>query len=271
MKILIPFFLLPCLLLAQEDISTPFSIGNIHQIQSDILGESRTINVYLPDGYDRDSSRYPVIYLLDGSANEDFIHIAGLVQFGTFPWVHMLPPTILVGIANTDRKRDFSYPTSIEKDKENFPSQGGSASFIRFIEEELQPYVEQTYRSNQVKTLIGQSLGGLLSAEILLKKPDLFSHYIIVSPSLWWDNESLLQEETQWLHQEREQAIQVYLAVGKEGEIMERDARQLAEKLQAGNEKAIQLHFDYLEDLNHANILHQATYHGFEKLFGKKE
>ncbi|RZJ28106.1 MAG: alpha/beta hydrolase, partial [Flavobacterium sp.] len=60
--------------------SKPFVLGNIEQIDSRELSEKRTINIYLPEGYQSgDSTKYPVIYLLDGSADEDFIHIAGLV------------------------------------------------------------------------------------------------------------------------------------------------------------------------------------------------
>ena len=82
-----------------------FSIGKIETIQSKVLDEERTINVYLPDGYSPDSARfYPVIYLLDGSANEDFIHVSGLVQF--LQMIGSIPPAIVVGIANVDRKRD---------------------------------------------------------------------------------------------------------------------------------------------------------------------
>ncbi|MGO8056281.1 alpha/beta hydrolase-fold protein, partial [Rhizobium leguminosarum] len=57
-------------------------MGQIDKIQSIELSETRILNIYLPDGYSPDSSTtYPVIYLLDGSANEDFIHIVGIVQF----------------------------------------------------------------------------------------------------------------------------------------------------------------------------------------------
>ncbi|MEM7374777.1 MAG: alpha/beta hydrolase-fold protein [Bacteroidota bacterium] len=272
MKFLLTFFLLPCLVFGQTDSSSPFSIGEVLNLKSSILSENRTLNVYLPYGYGEDSSRsYPVIYLLDGSANEDFIHIAGLVQFGNFPWVALLPPSILVGIANTDRKRDFTYPTKIEKDKQSFPSQGGSAAFIQYLEQEVQPLIEQTYQTTSTKTLIGQSLGGLLGTEILLKHPQLFTHYIIVSPSLWWDNESLLTADIGWLTQSQENPVGVYLAVGKEGEIMERDTKQLADLLEAGNGQSLHLHFDYLKELNHGNILHQAVYRAFDHLFGKSD
>ena len=64
------------------------------------------------------------------------------------------------------------------------------------IEKELQPYIETKYKTNNDKTIIGQSLGGLFATEVLLKKPTLFNKYIIISPSLWWDNGSLLNQNS---------------------------------------------------------------------------
>src|SRR5579872_720875 len=170
---------------------TVFTLGVVDKIQSVELGESRILNIYLPDGYFPDSSTtYPVIYLLDGSDDEDFIHVVGIVQF--LNMIEVMPESIVVGIANVDRRRDFTFPTMIEKDKKAYPTTGSSVRFISFIEKELQPYIQHKYKASDNRTIIGQSLGGLLATEILLKKPSLFDNYIIVSPSLWWNNESIL-------------------------------------------------------------------------------
>ena len=255
----------------QKRTPTPFILGQIDSIQSVELKETRTINIYLPEGYSPDSATmYPVIYLLDGSADEDFIHIAGLVQFANFPWVDMLPKSIVVGIANVDRKKDFTYPTTIEKDKKDYPTTGSSAKFIAFIEKELQPFIQQHYKTNAVKTIIGQSLGGLLATEILFKKPGLFTNYIIVSPSLWWDNESLLSKEPAILKQSFTQPISIYVAVGKEGAVMEGDSKKLIEILKKKNAKNLKVYFQYLPDENHATILHWAVYKAFQYLNPKK-
>ncbi len=70
----------------------PFVLGRINRIQSTVLDEERILNIYLPEGYNgADTTNYPVVYLLDGSADEDFIHIAGLLQFVNFPWVNIYP------------------------------------------------------------------------------------------------------------------------------------------------------------------------------------
>ena len=251
--------------------TTPFVLGIIDTIQSVELNEKRVLNIYLPEGYSPDSlTTYPVIYLLDGSANEDFIHIAGLVQFTNFPWVNTLPKSIVVGIANVDRRRDFTYPTTLAKDKEDFPTTGGSAKFISFIEKELQPYIERNYKTTPTKMLIGQSLGGLLATEILFEKPTLFSQYIIVSPSLWWDNESLLSVPPKIKAPGFQQNTFVYVAVGKEGKRMENDARKLVALLKANNPKYLRVHFEYFNDKSHADIFHQAVYNAFLSLKEKQ-
>jgi hypothetical protein len=256
----------------------PFILGQVAELGSKELGEKRILNIYLPEGYDiNDSISYPVVYLLDGSADEDFIHIVGLYQFNNFPWVDRVPKSIIVGIANTDRRRDFTYPTSVAADKKDFPTTGGSENFISFIENELQPYIQKNYKTNFSKTIIGQSFGGLLATEILLKKPALFSRYIIISPSIWWDNGSLLRQPSDILSAEFTQQISVYIAVGKEGltpgqtnRAMEVDANLLAEKLQTTKSKTIHIDFEYLPTEDHATITHQAVFNALRLLYPYK-
>src|SRR5690554_2777595 len=115
--------------LAQQPLEkVPLSLGEQVKFSSTIMQEERLLNIYLPYGYSPDSLlTYPVIYLLDGGMDEDFLHISGLVQFGSFSWIKMLPESIVVGIVNTDRRRDFTFPTRNLKDKEDFPTTGGSA------------------------------------------------------------------------------------------------------------------------------------------------
>lgn len=269
-------FLLTALAFAQEPIGTdrPFILGEIEEFRSEILGEQRTINVYLPEGYSTsDTTRSPIVYLLDGSADEDFIHVAGLFQFCSFPWVNCAPPSIVIGIATVDRRRDFTFPTSITSEKEKFPTTGGSEKFMRFIAEELQPFVEKRFRSNGETMLIGQSFGGLLATEILFKKPELFDRYLIVSPSLWWDDGSLLEFDPQALRSSKD-PVEIYLAVGKEGlapsekpRVMEVDVNLLAEKIDSIQYDRITLHFDYLPEEDHATIMHQAVYNGLRSFY----
>ena len=244
--------------------SNPLTIGETREIKSDILNESRLLNIYLPASYTTNSNKkYPVIYLLDGAMDEDFIHVVGLVQFGSFSWVNMLPESIVVGIANVDRKRDFTYPSTNKQDTKELPTSGKSAAFIRFIEKELQPYIDSNFNTSTSKTIIGQSLGGFLATEIAIKNPELFDNYIIVSPSLWWDNESLLKVEPKSYSAKKS----IYIAVGKEGDVMERTAKALYEKINGRKKNNTSVYFSFFEKQNHGDALHLAVYDAFEKIF----
>jgi predicted alpha/beta superfamily hydrolase len=255
---------LPALLAAQD----PLTIGHVHTLHSHVLGEERTINIALPQDYHPDSAaRYPVAYLLDGGADEDLIHVVGALQFAAFPWIAWQRPGIVVGIANTDRRRDLTFPTTIAADKEKFPTTGGSAAFMRYIADEVIPFVEANYRTMpDDRMLIGQSLGGLFAAEVLLKRPDLFTRYLIVSPSIWWDGGSLLRTSPAFADAAMAPA-KVFIAVGKEGKPassagrrMQGDAKRLY-KLVRKNPR-IRAGFAYLPQHDHANILHQAVMDG---------
>jgi uncharacterized protein len=253
----------------------PFVLGVVETFYSTQLAEKRTANIYLPEGYNKnDSIKYPVVYLLDGAADEDFIHIVGLYQFNNFSWINRVPHSIIVGIANVDRRRDLTFPTTIEADKKRNPTAGHSNRFISFIEKELQPFIEKKYKTTIEKTIIGQSLGGLLATEILLKKPTLFNKYIIVSPSLWWNDGSLLRETSAILEASFSQQTGIYIGVGKEGlapgdipHVMEVDANLLAEKLKETKSKNVTVYFDYLPQEDHATVTHQAVFNALRLLY----
>ena len=254
----------------QTESNKPFILGVIDEIQSKELNEKRILNIYLPEGFNtKDTITYPVIYLLDGSANEDFIHIVGLVQFNSFEWISQIPKSIVVGIASVDRKRDFTFPTTIPEEKKAFPTSGYSDKFISFLEKELQPFIQTNYKANSSKTIIGQSLGGLLTTEILVKKPALFNKYIIISPSLWWDNGSLLNQPISNVEN-----TDIYIGVGKEGlapaatpHVMEVDANVLADKIRSKKIKSVKVYFDFLPLENHATVMHQAVFNAFRLLY----
>ena len=248
-------------------------IGKAEDIYSSILQEDRILNISLPDGYDKNRA-YPVIYLLDGSVDEDFIHVAGLVQYNAFPWVKRIEPSILVGIANKDRKKDFTSPSDNPLDIEYIPNNGGSAQFIAFIEKELQPYIAAQYKTTGEKTLIGQSLGGLLACEILFTKPQLFDKYIIISPSLWWRDNYLMDVNHSVFNNEYTKETSVYIGVGTEGSIddavdaMEDDAKKLADKMKREKTRHARIFFDHLVDEDHGTAGHQAILNAF-KLFAQ--
>lgn len=263
---------------AQTSAGKPFVLGTIEEIQSQILSEKRTLNIYLPEGYSKaDTAKYPVVYLLDGSADEDFIHVVGLFQFNSFSWIDRVPRSIVVGIGTVDRRRDFTFPTTVEEDRKRYPTTGHSDKFISFLEKELQPFIEKNYNTAGSKMIIGQSLGGLLAAEILFKKPSLFDKYVIVSPSIWWDNGSILNTTADALSGVSK-TTGIYIGVGKEGltptkpaRVMEVDANLLADKIKKVKNKNLTVFLDYLPDEDHATIAHQAIFNALRALYPAHE
>jgi predicted alpha/beta superfamily hydrolase len=179
--------------------------------------------------------------------------------------IEAMPPTVVVGIANVDRKRDFTFPTTVAKDKQDFPTTGQSAAFIQFLQTELVPYINSQYRTNGNTTLIGQSLGGLLATEILLKNEQLFSNYVIVSPSLWWNRQSLLTMLKKHTIQSHHK---IYIAVGgKEHKVMRKDAKELKAILEKEMIKRSALKFEKMAKESHLTILHNAAYNALVWLY----
>jgi len=270
---LFPFFLLllvavPTMVYPQTE-SYPLTIGETHKLHSLILNEDRFLNISIPENYDS-TKAYPVAYVLDGGMNEDFLHICGLFQF--FNLQFQMPEFIVVGIVNVDRKRDFTYHTDLADLQQEYPTTGHSDQFILFLEKELKPYIEFHFRTQDTAYIIGQSLGGLLATEILTKKPNLFTHYFIVSPSLWWDNQSLLTYPDAMPLQMTTPPKYIYISVGKkEHPVMRKDARKLYSHLRKLNLTGCKLHFNPMKMEKHATILHNSLYDGFLVLYPFKE
>ncbi len=150
------------------------------------IGESRLINVYTPPGYRASTAKkYPVLYMPDGGLDEDFPHVVNTVD--SLIALGVIRPVIVVGIPNTERRRDLTGPTRFATDSAIAKHVGGSFAFRRFIRDELFPVIRARYRTTDERAIVGESLAGLFIVETLLAEPALFSHYIALDPSLWWN------------------------------------------------------------------------------------
>jgi predicted alpha/beta superfamily hydrolase len=249
---------LALLLLATLSATQPLTIGDTFTIDSKIVGETRRINVYLPPGYG-ENARLPVLYMPDGGIAEDFLHVAGLVQVSVGNGT--MRPFILVGIENTQRRRDMTGPTDNAEDKKIAPKVGESAAFRAFIRNELMPAIKARYRTTDETAIVGESLAGLFVVETLLLEPDLFDTYIAFDPSLWWNDHKLVGEAPARLAKIGKNKT-LYFANSSDatGEIADRFASALAKS-------SVQWHYEEMPEEKHATIYHPAALRAFRKLF----
>ncbi|HSZ33599.1 MAG TPA: alpha/beta hydrolase-fold protein [Puia sp.] len=209
------------ILLGLESCSQPDNrivIGKKDHIYSNILKENREIWVHLPQSMNSSvfgSSRYPVIYLLDGDGH--FSSVTGLLEQLTEINGNMLfPEMIVVGITNTDRMRDLT-PTHTQLNFAGDSSQpstsGGGGEFISFIEKELIPHIDSLYPTAPYRIFIGHSLGGLTVINTLMHHPQIFNSYLAIDPSMWWDRRSLLKQTGSILMQNNFKGKTLFLGV----------------------------------------------------------
>jgi predicted alpha/beta superfamily hydrolase len=263
-----PLFLisvLSCALVSPALAQKPLSIGETCTIPSKTLHETRRINVYLPPQYhDSMKPRLPVLYMPDGGMAEDFLHVAGLVQVSTGNGT--MRPFIVVGIENTQRRRDLTGPTNNPEDRKIAPVVGGSASFRTFIRDELMPYVRMHYRTTDETAIIGESLAGLFIVETFLLEPDLFDTYIAFDPSLWWNNHALVDAASARLHDFTRRPHTLYLANSSQPDIAKFTA-QLADILKANAPTNLTGFYQPLPGETHATIYHPAALLAVRKVF----
>ena len=239
----------------------PLVIGETFTLESKVLAETRRINVYLPPGYAKSDAKMPVLYMPDGGLGEDFLHVAGLVQVSVGN--ETMRPFILVGIENTERRRDLTGPTDNAKDKTIAPHVGGSVLFRKFIRDELMPEVKKRYRTTDETAIVGESLAGLFVVETFFLEPDLFDIYIAIDPSLWWNDHKLVDGAAASLYARPRLAKSLWLASSSEfiGDIDQTKA--LAEILKADAPPGFKWHYEAMPQEKHATIYQPAALKAF--------
>ncbi len=248
----------------------PLVIGETFTLESKTLGETRRINVYLPPPYlEAKEARLPVLYMPDGGLAEDFLHVAGLVQVGVGNGT--MRPFILVGIENTERRRDLTPPTENEKDKKIAPRVGGSATFRKFLREELIPEIRQRYRTTEESAIVGESLAGLFVVETFLVEPTLFDTYLAFDPSLWWNEGALLRAAPELLRKQPEKKLQFWFASSSEQRGDEELPQKFAEILRAADRPGLHWHYQPMPEEKHSTIYHPAALRAFRACFAPEK
>ncbi|NIO49806.1 MAG: hypothetical protein GTN73_10290, partial [Candidatus Aminicenantes bacterium] len=194
----------------EKDTGQKIIIGEKIQMYSEILGEWRPLEIYLPDDYEISDKPYPVMLVLDGGWVFNYcVSIVDMMSPNYFPRM------VVVGVPNTDRRRDLHPLYKINDETEK-----GTANFLRFMHEELFPFLGKKFRIRDYRILFGHSLAGYFSIYTLLKYPSLFNGYIATSPSLRMaENKALLSSLLESVHPDEINGKFLYFSAGgEEGE-----------------------------------------------------
>jgi len=232
----------PKLYFAQHQIDY-ISLGKTIEFTSEVLNEKRDILIYTPAGYEESNRKYPTLYVTDGA--ENFFIATAIANF--LSRSRQIPQMIVVGIPNVNRNRDLS-PSIIN----GTSNPGGGDVFLDFFEDELIPYLDKTYRTNNYRVFFGHSLGGVFANYTLLTKPDLFNAFIAASPYLMYDNGYLIKEAESKLDNLSNYDRQLFITLGNEPAYHE----SLNKFTSLLTEKATTLRWDYqiFNDEDHGSI-----------------
>ncbi|MDP4203520.1 MAG: alpha/beta hydrolase-fold protein, partial [Bacteroidota bacterium] len=181
------------------------------KFHSNILSEDRTINISLPEGYEKSTKKYPVLYMLDAQWN--FNHTAQNLGWLSNSDIKSIPQTIVVGIVTGGDRREHDLTPTPGNSRKG----GGADSLYRFIKEELIPFVEKNYRTYNYRLLGGVSYGGLFVMNAFVKDPLYFNAYLSLSPSMWWDNNIMLNKTQELLAKTPDFPTRLYLTMANEG------------------------------------------------------
>lgn len=251
---------------ATADMGKPIELGRSYTIDSKVLGEARTLNIYTPPGYGKADAKYPVLYLLDGGVEQDFVHIAGLSYHA---WISgSFQPMIVVGIETKDRRRELAFrAVSDETLVKEYPTHGESQKFRDYIADEVKPWVEDRFATNGHDVLMGESLAGLFVVETFLRQPALFDGYAAIDPSLWWDHEALGKQAAGLFAAHSSGNRAVFMAAADEGPEMRVGQDLVARALKAAPPTGFSLTYAPMADERHSTIYHRAALDALRVLF----
>ncbi|HNP19282.1 MAG TPA: alpha/beta hydrolase-fold protein [Fulvivirga sp.] len=251
MKYLSTVLLMSCLLtigFAQD-----IKIGKRDSLYSKVLGENRPFSVYLPPSYNTSvNQKYPVLYILDGDYN--FQYVAGLLELqGGIS--EFIPETILIAISG---KGSTEYRKNCKPNIEGIVDKGNADEVADFIENELIPYVNSHYKAANFKILAGHSVGGLFVINTALNHPSLFNHYIAISPALWWADNAINKVAKEIISENKEFQASVYISLANEKGMGVDKFLTVVEKA-TGNKSSKLFPFKKFENENH-NSVGEPTY-----------
>jgi predicted alpha/beta superfamily hydrolase len=240
----------------------------VRTIQSKSIGHKYHINIFFPKDYDKESRRYPAVYVLDAEYN-----------FGCVAYIARrliknedIPKVLLVGIAYDTEYDDFyakRFRDSTPESRIHGRNSGGAEPFTQFIEKELIPFIDHNYRTiPEERTIVGHSITGFYCTYVLFRHPGLFNRYIIVSPSLWFSNGVIFEYEEDFFSNQKDMDESVYLAVGgDESQRMRDGSIRLSNTLSKRAYPHLRFQFSMVQEENHRSLFPYAFSKGLRYIF----
>jgi len=245
---------------------TPLSAGKGYQIPSAVYDTKKSLSVYVPLGYEDSSTSYPVLYLLDGGYEQDYLHMVGMSALATLSG--QFRPFIVVGVQSDNRRYELTAASDVAEDLRAIPINGGAPEFRGFLLTEVMPWVEENYRTSGEDAVIGESLAALFITETFLRTPNAFDHYIAVSPSLWWRDMGLSLEATALLKADDFPSDRsFFLTTGDEGGTMLEGVERLANALANDAPSGMKWRYEPLPTEHHHTIYNPATLRALRHVF----
>lgn len=196
----------------------------IYHLFSDHIGDRVEVTI-VPPPVSRDAPAVSTLYVLDPMLTLDTVvgcsHLFARFSSGR------LPPPLIVGVGYPTRDLNEFFARRIRDltpTEADFPTElpikpplgtGGAPQMLASLCDEVMPLVERDFpNASSDRTLIGYSLGGLFAFFVLLTRPETFTRYLAVSPSLWWDNTTVFAMEETWARSNSDLPARLYCAVG---------------------------------------------------------
>ncbi len=242
------------------------SIGTSMPLHSKIYDESRTISIVLPLGYNENNKDYPVLYLLDGGVHQDLIPMAGMAALATLSGQYR--EFILVGVQSNNRYVELTTPSTNEEDLKYLPENGGAQKFRQHLLEEVMPFINDRCRTSDESAIIGESLAGLFIVETFLHAPESFTHYVAISPSLWWRDMDLSKEAAAVLQAESFPSDRsLYLTIADEGGTMIEGMQRVVKALENKAPENLTWWYQPKPEEHHNTIYNPATLEALRLIF----
>lgn len=193
----------------------------VFDVPDPVSGIAYQVFVSLPPSYAAQAQRrYPVVYVTDADYAFPVLRAIGRRMNGAGP---RLEEFILVGLSYgkgedpmASRRRDYTPTVKGASDAPAGAVHGQSLRYRDYLRDAVLPFIETRFRTMpERRVYVGHSYGGLLGAQILMTQPEMFSGYVLGSPSLWYDRKHLLREAPGLLGKLNAIDANVYLYVGE--------------------------------------------------------